>query len=339
MSSDRDNLRTRRESERERLQRLADRRPKNDTDFSFVGVLLNDAIRQCCHSFGLITPFKEENLKPANYKINIGDEYAIRGKIYPLSDRPGEDEIRIEPFEVAIIKTLETINMPRFLIARWNIQVSKAYKGLLWVGGPQVDAGYVGHLFCPIYNLSDQPVSLRYGSPIAVIDFEKTTTFNEGQSTEYEGLPERVLLADYEPEHLQSALATQAENKIRTFDSRLESLTSRIDFFVTITFALLGILFAAGALFATEPQGPRLHWWDPGVFWICVVAIAFSGSALVVSRSAKAGVSWILEIALWALLLFLVGIGLVREQRLEHQLTQIEGHIQIHNPTSPPSEK
>jgi len=89
--------------------------------------------------------------------------------------------------------------MPRFLTARWNIQVSKAYKGLLWVEGPQVYAGYVGNLFCPIYNLSDKPVILRYGEPIAVIDFKKTTHFHEGVSQDYAKgrLPERILFQDY----------------------------------------------------------------------------------------------------------------------------------------------
>jgi len=101
------------------------------------------------HAFGLISPFSKEHLKPANYKLRIGDEYAIKGEIKQLSDKPGENQITIEPFDVAVIKTLETINMPRFLIARWNIRVQLAYEGLLWVGGPQVDAGYIGHHCCP----------------------------------------------------------------------------------------------------------------------------------------------------------------------------------------------
>src|SRR5712692_7457282 len=204
------NPKTRRERETERLEALSARRPKDDKHFPFTGVLLSDAIKKCCDSFGLITPLKEDNLKPANYKLRVGDEYAIRGAIHSLSDEAGKSEIRIEPFEVAIIKTLETINMPRFLIGRWNIQVSKAYKGLLWVGGPQVDAGYVGNLFCPIYNLSDKAVTLRYGDPIAVIDFEKTSQVSKDSKPYADGkLPERILFQDYEPETLQSALSTQ----------------------------------------------------------------------------------------------------------------------------------
>jgi deoxycytidine triphosphate deaminase len=316
---------TRREQEEKRLRELHNRCPKDDKDFPFTGVLLSDAIKKCCDSFGLITPLKETNLKPANYKLRIGDEYAIRGKIHPLTDLPG-DEIAIDPFEVAIIKTLETINMPRFLIARWNIQVSRAYEGLLWVGGPQVDAGYVGYLFCPIYNLSDKSVILRYGDPIAVIDFEKTTHFHESASEPYRSLPERILFQDYEPESLQSGLATQVRDAIKSFGGRLDSLTSRIDFFVTITFALLAILFAAGTLFVTEKDHP--HWWDPSVFWICVLSIALSGWALVRSRSASGGMSRALEIVLCLVLLGLISVGLTRQERLEDQINQLENQIQ-----------
>lgn len=321
MDSRDNDLSSRRERERKRLKDLGDRRPADDKDFPFTGVLLSDAIKNCCDSFGLITPFSADNLKPANYKLRIGDEYAIAGQMHSLSDAPGNNEIRIEPFEVAIIKTLETINMPRFLIGRWNIQVSKAYKGLLWVGGPQVDAGYVGNLFCPIYNLSDRPVSLFFGDPIAVIDFEKTSQFH-ADSKKYADTPDRVLFQDYEPEGLQSALATRADQAIKAFGSRLDSVSNRMDTFVAITFALLGILFAAGALFVMGPSHPQ--WWEPSVFWICVLAIILSGFAFVRSGSAAGRpLSRKREFAMWFILFGLLTIVLVRQERLQDQVNSL----------------
>ena len=176
---------SKRQREVERLRELRDRRPPNEDGFDFQGVLLSDAIERCVTAFDLIKPFNPDNLKPANYKLTIGNEYAINGVIHSLSDESGKNEIKIHPFEVAIIKTHETINMPRFLIGRWNIQVSRAYQGLIWVGGPQVDPGYVGHLFCPIYNLSDQDVPLFKGESIAVIDFVRTTEFHSNRSKDY----------------------------------------------------------------------------------------------------------------------------------------------------------
>src|SRR5260370_13923666 len=247
---------TRREKEVETLLKLLAKRPKDDKDFSFTGVLLSDAIEQCVKAFDLISPFSKDHLKPANYKLRIGDEYAIKGQVKQLSDEPGKNQITIEPFDVAVLKTLETINVPRFLIARWNIRVQLAYEGLLWVGGPQVDAGYVGHLFCPIYNLSDKPVTFNYGDYIAVIDFVKTSSFNEGSSMDYPGLPDRLLFKDYNPEKLKSALPTRLVSELTAFKDRLEQLTGdvdkritamqgRMDNFISITFGVVALLFAA----------------------------------------------------------------------------------------------
>src|SRR5437016_14025482 len=83
----------RRDSEIERLRKLRDRQPKTEEEFTFQGVLLSDAIEQCVTSFGLITPFNKDNLKPASYKLTVGDQYAIGGKIEPLADRSEERRV------------------------------------------------------------------------------------------------------------------------------------------------------------------------------------------------------------------------------------------------------
>lgn len=215
---------SRRDAEIHRLEALRAKRPPFD-DFPGNGVVLSDGIEFYCRQFDLICPFEKSNVKPANYKLSVGDEYVIGGEIRVLADQPGRNKIVIPSFEVAVIKTWETLNIPRFLIARWNIRVALAYKGLLWVGGPQVDAGYVGHLFCPIYNLSDKEVVLSLRESIAVIDFVKTTRFTEGVSQDYKpAIPERIIIEDYEPEALKSALATVVNREIRGFEQRLKQL-------------------------------------------------------------------------------------------------------------------
>src|ERR1700730_11017551 len=113
---------SRRERERQRLLELKHRQPGSDST-NGPGVLLSDVIRQYVEWFDLIRPFYERNLKPANYKLSVGDQYAINGQIKELKDEPGKNELSIPPFAVAIIQTRETISMPRFLIGRWNIQV------------------------------------------------------------------------------------------------------------------------------------------------------------------------------------------------------------------------
>jgi len=331
---------TRREREKERLQELADKRPKDDSNYRFTGVLLNDAIERCVKDFDLIIPFSKDHLKPANYKLRIGDEYAIKGQIRQLSDQAGRNHLTIEPFDVAVIKTLETLNMPTFLIGRWNIRVQLAYEGLLWVGGPQVDAGYVGHLFCPIYNLSDKPVTLKYGDSIAVIDFTKTSQFIEGQSIQYPRvLPERLLFEDYNPEKLKSALATTVVSELTLFKNRLQEVTGqvdqriaamqgRMDGFVSLTFAVVAVLFAAVALFFGKPNEP--NWWDPNVFWICALSILISMFAWVNSNSS---VQWFTH--KWQRITFeLVMVGVVilaifgLSNRTQTRINQLNTQIQ-----------
>lgn len=169
-----------REQERKRLESYGLAEEVDDRPDEH-GVLLRDQIEHYVAICRLLDPFSRANLKPAGYELRLGDEYAIGGKLCRLPDRvTGSATIEIPPFQVVVVKSLETINLPKFLIARWNVRVRLAYRGLLWVGGPQVDPGYLGHLFCPIYNLSDRPVTLRMGDEIALIDFVKTSPVKVG---------------------------------------------------------------------------------------------------------------------------------------------------------------
>ena len=215
-----------------------------------TGVLLCDEIEFYVHEGKLIFPFNPCNLKPAAYEFTVGDEAMIGGKYLDLGDSTDNSRIRIQPFEVVVVKTAETLNLPRFLIGRWNIRVAWAYKGLLWVGGPQVDPGYVGNLFCPIYNLSNKDVLIKKGDAIAVMDFVKTTSFDsecEDPSRRYRRPPKRVIIDDYEIEDFRSALRDQS-NRIpeleRSMDEGLREIRNNANIFTTLVIAIIAILMA-----------------------------------------------------------------------------------------------
>jgi hypothetical protein len=163
-----------------------------------------------------------------------------------------EGEIKIDSFQVVVIQTLERINLPRNMIARWNIKVSRAYQGLIWAGGPQVDPGYQGHLFCPIYNLSERAVTLHYGEQIAVIDFIKTTAFTEGQCEKFDRPPKAVVLEDYKTDW-RSALHSYASERMRTMDEKIKGMEATFGLFVAITFAVMGLLVAALSIRQDKP--------------------------------------------------------------------------------------
>ena len=227
-----------------------------------VGVLLGDEIEYYVSRCKMIDPFEPKNLTAAGYELTVGDKYSLGGVI----KEPAEgEEIKIDAFQVAIVKTGETLNLPRFIIARWNIRVRWAYRGLLWVGGPQVDPGWLGHLCCPIYNLSDKAVTLRFGDPIARMDFVTTTPFNEKSARcQYRRPPKRVLFEDYAPEELKSALYTEARERISDIQERTEKRLGTVEALVTNFMAAsltVVAIFIAVLTFFIAPERKTIPLW------------------------------------------------------------------------------
>ena len=232
--------------------------PRQDVWSSWPGaVLLDDEIKHyATHSqYPLISPFCEDKLKPARYQLTLGPEARIDGKTVVIDeDRP----LIIEPHQVAIVRTYEKLNLPRFLIARWNLRIDMVYRGLLWVGALQVDPGWVGYLPCPLYNMSDSPVKVEYREKVFTIDFVRTSKFHKGANKEYpDKTPSPELnpqIHVYDKDNLRSG-PYQAINEVNTIqnnvtavDKHVQSLNRRMDISTSVIIVVLGVIVAALAL-------------------------------------------------------------------------------------------
>lgn len=240
-------------------------------------VLLADEIKRLCEGDSpMITPFEPGRLRPASYQLTLGDEANVGGQHRRVDSIDG---IVLVPHQVAVVCTREVLTIPRNVIARWSLRVTNIYEGLLWTGGPQVDPGWKGRLFCPIYNLSEREVVLKYGDPMFTIDFVRTTCEKTAEleilKQEYPKVwftPERSTLQQHDRHRLHSAPyeALRELTELSTFRNFAAAL-------IAVLVAVIGSVIAALAIIATRPEASddaqAFGGWVLGTF--CLSAAAF----------------------------------------------------------------
>ena len=225
-------------------------------------------------------------LDAASYKLRLGNEANVGGRRVAISD---DQPLVLPPHQVAVVKTHEEVNIPRFLIARWNLRVKWVYEGLLWVGGPQVDPGWQGALYCPIYNLAEREVVIPYMERVFTMDFTRTTPFHkEKASYGYKSKPHQPArqkdLQGHDVNRLQSA-PFSALSQLATLDTRVTAFSSLTFLALAVIIAAIGVIAAlndGAAAMSKEVTGNK------GLFVLTAVAFVFGFSGLVISSIAMA---------------------------------------------------
>ncbi len=260
----------------EKNERLK-RDPDNEVWSNWQGAVLlkNWILRYCKLTPPLIEDMEEEFLEPAGYSLRMGSHCRVEGEDVLLSeDRP---LLTIPPSGVAIISTFERVNIPGYLIARWNLKVKKVYQGLVWTGSLQVDPGYSGRLFCPVFNLSRDNVRLEFRKPIFMIDFVRTTRFEDHDCELWKSKDGRSTdsLGSLDTLGVKSALLGELEQKGKL----IADMAVRLDRFQVAVFAILAIVITAVAILASL----RFFGQVAAVSWQGWACFAISVSALVAS--------------------------------------------------------
>lgn len=155
-----------------------------DPHSSDRGILLADQIHELCDVGLLIAEeYKRDNLRPASYTLRVGKQYiGSDGSPHLLTDE--DDSFVFGQNSIVFVSTMEKLEIPFYIAARFNIRVAWVYDGVLLGTGPQVDPGFSGFLSCPLYNLTNLDITIKRGQDFATIDFEKTTGLLPGSTVE-----------------------------------------------------------------------------------------------------------------------------------------------------------
>jgi len=218
----------------------------------------------------------------ASYQLRLGSRYRTGESDSAEWLTDTKKDLVIPPHGIAIVSTYEWLNIPGCLIARWNLKVRMVYRGLVWVGSLQVDSGYQGFLFCPIYNLSNQSQILIYKDPLFIIDFV-TTTPAAGKYGLWELRGDRYSTFDFDRLDEQK-IRSAPEESFKKMDDKIDDIKKKTETFQDRTIIIFGIIFAALAIIST--LGLANIVWD--VDWIPAVmsgfALAFAVVALYIAR-------------------------------------------------------
>jgi deoxycytidine triphosphate deaminase len=147
------------------------------------GMLSSPHIAYCIKKYRIIQDYDMACLGPATYDMRIGGKVLTWEKGEKIEFTLGEQEdknknvrtaVELRPNSLTFVTTIEKFNLPRDIIARFNLKSKWVHEGLLLGTGPIVDPELKANLLIPLHNFSSQNVSVHYADKIISVEFTKT---------------------------------------------------------------------------------------------------------------------------------------------------------------------
>ena len=115
-------------------------------------------------------------IQPASYDIRVGKEIYFPERGERKEIKKGDIE-HLQPFESAVIKTIEEIRLPKNMVGLIQPNAKLSTRGLISTGG-SIDPGYEGSLWICVRDMAPRHEEIEYGQPIASIHLIR---FKEGK--------------------------------------------------------------------------------------------------------------------------------------------------------------
>ena len=180
----------------------------------------------------------EKSVKEVSYALRVAaDGMMLEGKRYRPEKDLVEEAINIEPGKIAILSTLERLNMPGDLAGKIGIRFDYASQGLTGLMGIQVDPFFgrdidKERLYIRVANLGNAPISIPLYAEVFTLELHEVSGKVPESSSARIPMWHRIqenLAGQQEPSwsyvtRVQSELSEEA----RSLNERLESETKNI---------------------------------------------------------------------------------------------------------------
>lgn len=232
-----------------------------------MSILVDKDIEKLTGDIKLIRPFDRSLLQGASYDMRIGGKY-IRGGVSRELISP-EISIKLEPGEFVVLSTYEYLALPQNLVGHNGLMSDWAKQGLVCLFGAQIDPGFHGHLFVPVFNAGDGPVLIQLHTPFFTVEFTNTTQPAEADWAKLHGTKRSAGVTAQTPISARPSLADvvklqqsagdnqrrllEMEGKITNYDVRLRAIEGQINYRLqqrTFTIAIVALMVS---IIAAEP--------------------------------------------------------------------------------------
>lgn len=137
---------------------------------------------------GMIFPEgSAEDLKPASLQMHVEGPYQyvsadgniMRGELRRRDDpdfdatKDHHTSVQLPGDTIVFVTVRPDIQMPDYMVMRFNLKIDHVYKGLLLGTGPLVDPGFTGRLSIPLHNLTSKEYILHAGDGLIWAEFTK----------------------------------------------------------------------------------------------------------------------------------------------------------------------
>ncbi len=200
------------------------------------GMLSSPHILYCIKKYNIIEGFDESCIDPATYHMRIGGKVLTWNKGEKVEYRLGDQDdlnkklrskVVLKPNSLTFVTTIEKFNLPKDIIARFNLKSKWVHQGLLLGTGPIVDPELNANLLIPLHNFSSQPIEIEYGKKLISVEFTKTLNPDDSfniDNTELKYIENKSRIYDFDGYRKRIANKRVESSVASTFDSYDKSI-------------------------------------------------------------------------------------------------------------------